>query len=674
MISLVTEGPAHAAASAVLDRLAGVEGPPAAASGRRVVRQTTGSLGAVRAVQEVLEAGRRTGEAVALVSGQVLLHDEAAAALVLDPRQRTAAGVSVTAGAFDVRRRGGLVVSAGSLLHSVTGPDAAFVGLLVIGPTDLKAATSAVGLMAEVVASRPPRADATRADATRGGGDSTSLDPLGPVLVALVRSGIAVAAVDIDPWPWARVADPSVGDLGVADLGAADAFAGRLAAVDVRATKMARAMRPDDGFYSTFVVRRLSRRLTPLALRCGLSPNQITVGSLVIGLLAATGFAVGGRAGLVTGAVLLQVSLVVDCVDGEVARYRRAFTALGAWLDASTDRVKEYACYAGLAVGAATAGPGVDLWLLAAAMMGLQTTRHTTDYLFTLVRNVREGVPTSVPLDQVDDVPLGPLPPDEPVAERPAVRWFKKVIYLPIAERWLVISLAAAFGSPAWVFGALLTLATLALAYTTSVRAVRSRSWGAESATEREREVVRSQLDRGPLAAALARGLPWRLPMGRFAWLLPGAVRAAEFATLILVVHAVDPGAMPATFALLFAVAYHHYDALYRALNGLAPAGAVRALGLGVEGRLLVIGALSLAGSAAISRGVPVLAVLLGGLFVGVGTAGGLRAQHAPTRRPLRRETPAGVMGAKAGETAAGETEAMETEALETEAMETEGP
>ena len=63
-------------------------------------------------------------------------------------------------------------------------------------------------------------------------------------------------------------------------------------------------------------------------------------------------FATGERVGLVAGALLLQLSLVVDCVDGEVARYTRAFSSLGAWLDASTDRVKEYACYAGLAFGA----------------------------------------------------------------------------------------------------------------------------------------------------------------------------------------------------------------------------------------------------------------------------------------------------------------------------------
>ena len=86
--------------------------------------------------------------------------------------------------------------------------------------------------------------------------------------------------------------------------------------------------------------------------------------------------------------MLLQLSLVLDCVDGDVARYTRRFSPLGAWLDASTDRLKEFACYAGLAWGADAGRTG---WLLAAAMITLQTARHTVDYTFTAVKDLREA-------------------------------------------------------------------------------------------------------------------------------------------------------------------------------------------------------------------------------------------------------------------------------------------
>jgi hypothetical protein len=73
---------------------------------------------------------------------------------------------------------------------------------------------------------------------------------------------------------------------------------------------------------------------------------------------------------------------------------------------------------------------------------------------------------------------------------------------------------------------------------------------------------------------------------------------------------------------LLFAVAYHHYDALYRVLNALPQAGALHAVGLGVEGRLLVVLVLARAGEDLLSGGLTVLAAVLAVLFVGVGTLG----------------------------------------------------
>lgn len=604
MIGLVTEGPAQLR---VCDQLDGV------GVAADVVADERGIAGVLQQLEARL---RDLDQAVLLISGRVLLHDEAICDLVLDPRERTAAAVSRVRGPSDVRRRGGQVVSAGSPLHAVSEPDAAFARALMIGRRDLPAAATAVGDMAALL---PPDAPG---------------DPISYVLVALARSGIHVAAVGIDPWPWARAAEP-------AEVAAFDESTSIL---DAPATKLARALRPDDGFYSTFVVRRLSRRLTPIALRLGLRPNQITIASLLIGLLAAGSFALGGRTGLVVGAVLLQLSLVVDCVDGEVARYLRAFSAVGAWLDASTDRIKEYACYAGLAYGA-TAANGVDPWLLAATMLSLQTTRHTTDYTFTLVKNVREGAAIFVPLGQREDVrsdgndasvAVRAVRASERSNERPVVKWAKKAMYMPIGERWLVISLAAAFGSAYWVFGALLTLGSLALVYTTAARVLRSRTWTAEAPSELERQVVRAQLDRGPLASAIARLLPWRLPVGRLAWSMPPLLRALEFGCVVLLVRRVAPEAMPAAFALLFVVAYHHYDALYRVLNGVASAGALRLAGLGVEGRLLVLAALVATGADALARGLVVLAIALGLLFLGVGTAGGLRALRSSSAQPSR--------------------------------------
>src|SRR5690606_5193667 len=108
------------------------------------------------------------------------------------------------------------------------------------------------------------------------------------------------------------------------------------------------------------------------------SPTAVTWGSVGLALVAAAGFAQGGRALAIAGAVLLYLSFVLDCVDGQLARYTLRFSPFGGWLDTLADRGKEYAVYAGLAIGAPAAGAG-DVWPLALAAITTQTVRHMTD-------------------------------------------------------------------------------------------------------------------------------------------------------------------------------------------------------------------------------------------------------------------------------------------------------
>ncbi|MEN9594219.1 MAG: hypothetical protein RLY23_702, partial [Actinomycetota bacterium] len=54
--------------------------------------------------------------------------------------------------------------------------------------------------------------------------------------------------------------------------------------------------------------------------------------SFLVGVLAAIEFS---RSNYISGALLLQFSLILDCVDGEVARYTKQFSRFGAWLDAT---------------------------------------------------------------------------------------------------------------------------------------------------------------------------------------------------------------------------------------------------------------------------------------------------------------------------------------------------
>lgn len=70
--------------------------------------------------------------------------------------------------------------------------------------------------------------------------------------------------------------------------------------------------------YKRFL-RIFSIYLTKLVLYSPLNAYLINILALILGLLSATFFAYGY---LITGAIVMQMWYLVDCVDGEVARYR----------------------------------------------------------------------------------------------------------------------------------------------------------------------------------------------------------------------------------------------------------------------------------------------------------------------------------------------------------------
>ena len=99
--------------------------------------------------------------------------------------------------------------------------------------------------------------------------------------------------------------------------------------------------------------------------------------------------------------MLLQLAFTTDCVDGQLARYTRTFSKLGAWLDSVFDRTKEYLAFAGLAIGASRAGDPV--WLLACAAITLQTARHMSDFAFGGSQRDAIGVTPQPPVEQALD-------------------------------------------------------------------------------------------------------------------------------------------------------------------------------------------------------------------------------------------------------------------------------
>jgi len=94
-------------------------------------------------------------------------------------------------------------------------------------------------------------------------------------------------------------------------------------------------------------MRRLSPHLTRVFLRLGWSPNQVTWLMTVCGALAGPALLVPGVLGAVLGALAIQLYLLFDCSDGELARWTGRTSLAGVYLD----RVGAYLADASLLVG-----------------------------------------------------------------------------------------------------------------------------------------------------------------------------------------------------------------------------------------------------------------------------------------------------------------------------------
>ena len=113
--------------------------------------------------------------------------------------------------------------------------------------------------------------------------------------------------------------------------------------------------------------RRLSRHVTRAAIAAGVSPNQVSAASLLVGLAAAWCVWSASAAGALAGLLLYVAAVVLDHADGEVARLRLAESRLGEWLDIVVDTVVHAAVVLAMGLAAQTvAGRGALSGLLGA--------------------------------------------------------------------------------------------------------------------------------------------------------------------------------------------------------------------------------------------------------------------------------------------------------------------
>jgi len=114
-----------------------------------------------------------------------------------------------------------------------------------------------------------------------------------------------------------------------------------------------------DGLVDTYFNRPVGRVLSKLLIHTSVTPNQVSVFATIVGVGAAVCLGQGDQRWNIIGALVLQLSAAIDCVDGDIARMVFKESKLGKWLDLVGDQVVHVALFAAIAMGVAAAKPAV---------------------------------------------------------------------------------------------------------------------------------------------------------------------------------------------------------------------------------------------------------------------------------------------------------------------------
>jgi phosphatidylglycerophosphate synthase len=160
-------------------------------------------------------------------------------------------------------------------------------------------------------------------------------------------------------------------DQALLSLGTGAADAGQGVAIRVTDGQAARAAeqslvrllhKPTDGLISRHLNRKISTFISRRLARFDITPNQITVGVFLVGVMAGPFAFQGTWAGFAIGGLCYWLSAVLDGCDGEIARLKYRSSPLGAWLDTVVDDIACLSYITGLYIGLSR-GAGGALWL-----------------------------------------------------------------------------------------------------------------------------------------------------------------------------------------------------------------------------------------------------------------------------------------------------------------------
>lgn len=170
----------------------------------------------------------------------------------------------------------------------------------------------------------------------------------------------------------------------------------------------------NDEWWSSFVTSPLAILINCIVVEWKfLTPNIITTLSFLVSLVAVVLIVAGDYTAFVVAAILINLSHVLDCMDGQMARYRGISSSFGSYYDKVTDQIKVFLFFAAIAyasyqqnndtVPIFLAFTGVSFYYLRSYVKYLTMfieMEHNPEYLLDsskMAKNIKNKSPKEVP-------------------------------------------------------------------------------------------------------------------------------------------------------------------------------------------------------------------------------------------------------------------------------------
>jgi phosphatidylglycerophosphate synthase len=111
--------------------------------------------------------------------------------------------------------------------------------------------------------------------------------------------------------------------------------------MNVKLTNLWATKTKDDEWWSSFITSPLAIAINYFVVDFKwLTPNKITLISFLTAIVSVLFIITGGTQSFIIAAVLIHLSHVFDCMDGQMARYRKTTSLSGSFYDKLTDEIQ----------------------------------------------------------------------------------------------------------------------------------------------------------------------------------------------------------------------------------------------------------------------------------------------------------------------------------------------